>query len=92
MRARLLLPLLLLSFAVTPSFASFGGKPESPPSQPSGSTPEETPAKKTRQHPMGRFAEAREVADVVVFLASRRASFVNGAIVSLDGGATPTVV
>ena len=58
----------------------------------SGSTPEETLAKKTRQHPMGRFAEAREVADVVVFLASRRASFVNGAIVSLDGGATPTVV
>jgi len=58
----------------------------------SGSTPEAMLATRTRQHPMGRFAEPREIADMVVFLASKRASYVNGAIVSLDGGATPTVV
>ena len=58
----------------------------------SGATPEAMLATRTRQHPMGRFAEPREIADVVVFLASKRASYVNGAIVSMDGGATPTVV
>jgi NAD(P)-dependent dehydrogenase (short-subunit alcohol dehydrogenase family) len=58
----------------------------------SNATPEAMLATRTKQHPMGRFAEPREVADVVVFLASKRASYVNGAIVSLDGGATPTVV
>jgi NAD(P)-dependent dehydrogenase (short-subunit alcohol dehydrogenase family) len=57
-----------------------------------GETPEQTLAKKTRQHPMGRLAEPREVADVVVFLASKRASYVNGAVLSLDGGAAPIVV
>jgi NAD(P)-dependent dehydrogenase (short-subunit alcohol dehydrogenase family) len=57
-----------------------------------GVAPEEMLAKRTKQHPMGRFAEADEIADVVVFLASKRASYVNGAVIALDGGATPTVV
>jgi NAD(P)-dependent dehydrogenase (short-subunit alcohol dehydrogenase family) len=36
--------------------------------------------------PAGRFGEAREVAAVISFLASPQASYVNGAVVPVDGG------
>ncbi|KFY54419.1 hypothetical protein V496_07263 [Pseudogymnoascus sp. VKM F-4515 (FW-2607)] len=36
--------------------------------------------------PMGRMAEPEEIADVIVFLGSRMASFVCGAVVAVDGG------
>lgn len=38
-------------------------------------------------NPCGRIAEREEVADLVVFLASNRASFVNGQNIRIDGGA-----
>jgi NAD(P)-dependent dehydrogenase (short-subunit alcohol dehydrogenase family) len=57
-----------------------------------GVSPEDMLAQRTKQHPMGRFAEPEEVADVVVFLASKRASYVNGATLAVDGGAAATVV
>ena len=36
--------------------------------------------------PLQRFASANEVANVVLFLSSSKASFVNGAEVVVDGG------
>jgi 3-oxoacyl-[acyl-carrier protein] reductase len=38
--------------------------------------------------PFGRMGEAKEVADVVTFLASPRAAYVSGTIVTVDGGAS----
>ena len=38
--------------------------------------------------PIGRIAEAEEVAKVVLFLASEESSYVTGAIIPIDGGYT----
>ena len=58
MRARLLLPLLLLVFAVTPSFASFSGKPETPSSPAPGTTPEASDQKTPRQQAESWYNDA----------------------------------
>jgi NAD(P)-dependent dehydrogenase (short-subunit alcohol dehydrogenase family) len=40
----------------------------------------------SRETPLGRVAEAAEIAAVVTFLASKRASYVTGASIDVDGG------
>jgi NAD(P)-dependent dehydrogenase (short-subunit alcohol dehydrogenase family) len=41
-----------------------------------------------RETPLGRFAQPREVADLILFLASDEASYVTGAEFTVDGGVT----
>ena len=49
-------------------------------------TPEEANKRALRSIPLGRICTPEEVANVVVFVASERASFMNGALITLDGG------
>jgi NAD(P)-dependent dehydrogenase (short-subunit alcohol dehydrogenase family) len=48
--------------------------------------PEAIKAGMAKSVPTGRYGTADEVASVVVFLCSERASYVNGIAVSIDGG------
>lgn len=52
-----------------------------------GTTVEEEIAKVAADIPLGRWAEASEIADAVAFLASPRSTFTTGAAWQLDGGA-----
>jgi NAD(P)-dependent dehydrogenase (short-subunit alcohol dehydrogenase family) len=40
------------------------------------------------KHPIGRMGEPEEIAAVIVFLLTKDASFMTGAIVAVDGGQT----
>lgn len=50
--------------------------------------PKETTDAMVGKMPIGRLAEPEEIANVIVFLSSAKASFVTGAVVSVDGGYT----
>jgi len=41
-------------------------------------------------HPLGRVGEAREVAELILYLASERAAWITGATYSIDGGRAQT--
>ena len=51
-----------------------------------GVPPEEIEARWARQSPLGRVGQPDEFANVVVFLASERASYITGAAIAVDGG------
>ena len=49
---------------------------------------ENPPLEEVEKIPARRFGRARELGDVVCFLCSEQASYVNGSIISVDGGLT----
>lgn len=53
-----------------------------------GSPDEGAAAKLVRTIPLGRFAEPEEIASAIVFLLSAEASYITGAALVVDGGAT----
>lgn len=48
--------------------------------------PETVMSEVNAMHPLGRIARPAEIAEVVAFLASERASFITGAVIVADGG------
>jgi 3-oxoacyl-[acyl-carrier protein] reductase len=57
-----------------------------------GISPEEALANAEKAIPMRRIAEAREIADAVVFLASERASYITGVSLLVDGGVSQSPI
>jgi 3-oxoacyl-[acyl-carrier protein] reductase len=58
----------------------------------SGKSREEVLAGVAKGRPLGRLAEPEEIAAVIVFLCSDRASYVTGSAWSADGGTVPIIV
>jgi 3-oxoacyl-[acyl-carrier protein] reductase len=51
-----------------------------------GRSPEEVLGDIIKQIPTGRLGSAEEIGDLVAFLASEKASYINGSFISIDGG------
>src|SRR5262249_25897100 len=70
----------------TEAWAGAGGLADPPGDREAGR------AKLGAGRPLGRLAEPDEIASVIVFLLSERASYVTGAAWSADGGTVPIII
>lgn len=60
-------------------------------SEAEGKTPEALEQEMLKTFPMGRLAEPEELGDVICFVASERASYISGTVVTVDGNSTEGV-
>jgi 3-oxoacyl-[acyl-carrier protein] reductase len=51
-----------------------------------GRSVEDVSAESTSSIPLGRYGKPEEYGDVVTFLASERAAYINGSVIRVDGG------
>jgi 3-oxoacyl-[acyl-carrier protein] reductase len=56
-----------------------------------GLTVDQATARMLQRHGIARFGDPEEIADAVVFLASERAAYIQGAVLDIDGGLTRTL-
>jgi NAD(P)-dependent dehydrogenase (short-subunit alcohol dehydrogenase family) len=76
---------------LTPAWLAPGGLADQNAAR-SGRDREATLAATGAGRPLGRLAEAGEIAGVIAFLCSARASYVTGAAWSADGGTVPIIL
>jgi NAD(P)-dependent dehydrogenase (short-subunit alcohol dehydrogenase family) len=77
--------------AATPAWLAEGGLADQQ-AQRSGKTREEVLRSVGAGRPLGRLAEPEEIASVIAFLCSPRASYVTGAAWSADGGTVTIII
>jgi NAD(P)-dependent dehydrogenase (short-subunit alcohol dehydrogenase family) len=83
-----LAPLATVNVVVTGQFDTPSlGRFEAARARAEGRSSEEVRADHLAAIPMGRLGRSEELADVVAFLCSSRASYVNGTAIRVDGGA-----
>jgi 3-oxoacyl-[acyl-carrier protein] reductase len=56
-----------------------------------GRSAEEVTAESTNSIPVGRYGEPHEYGDAVAFLASKKASYISGSVLRVDGGLIPSI-
>lgn len=70
----------------TPMLRVFVARPDQPSTR--GQDPEVLAQQRSGANPLGRVGQPEEIANAALFLLSDEASFVNGACLAVDGGAT----
>jgi 3-oxoacyl-[acyl-carrier protein] reductase len=77
---------------LTPAWLEAGGLADQNAARSPGADRDAALASTAAGRPLGRFAQPQEIADVVVFLCSQRASYVTGAAWGVDGGTVPIII